>query len=865
MQLCVLVRTAFNRKARLVVFTSVLFFLFLTYTRALNRKRSELYQTWTVYAHEELGKRKSKSALDQCTNLLRLNNDFAHDDCLESFCNVLIDARTLSVHNTDRLYRAVSFEIVKLTLPGQMQFLEFRTSSLYACKLRKYMKSALFVPSVLYSMIFSSKSDRFISDMELDTMERYPEVIHVLREDSRKELRMLYFKEVLRRISSLVRYIILSSWEKIFSYFMLIGLSIAAQQLKNRIIYTSTISTFQAEILNMVQTFLGESMTSARLVIVQKGVILCSQFLQVSLIESAVNNLLLRFTLFVASNHRKRTEEKFYNALERAPTDFFDLHSIYEVEEMYYFMHDLEGVETQILMHIKNIIQALSKIIEIQDTLNASSKDILAAIFCNQLITWVSESITPIWCVLPLNHLTCVSRQATSASHDFLRNPHHAEEKILFNDPMYRSILSNVKTYRSMGIETILFDGLRQAYYSNVTSFVDSDSFLESITKIGWLLRRYYEKLSFSNLLHVFEESILLKFSTLLIKALSICETCANSFTFLYFLAQERQGYYGVSINNLFALFDTFGASLRACRGGIMFEVIHLHAQKASKLNSFFTRPSQDTTVKPIPISIERSIKVIQNKGSIRLQNVSFKYPNMGSEALQNISLQIPLGLFTVIRGRNGTGKSTLLSLLARLYMPSEGQIDIRLPQFYPGGKREVNILAEKWRSVIAFLPQEHALLPCSVLSNIHCLRPEVSSWAIGALIEQIELARDVRNLPQGIHTSIGNDENQAMLSKGQTQKVMLARVLAGNPRIVLLDEPTNFLDGEAKQSLIKTIKSYLVEPVRKSKFCSTDDEPIYLLEYVPRTVVCVSHDESMILHADNVIDFPPSVNSYHS
>ncbi|KAM9686522.1 ATP-binding cassette sub-family B member 10, mitochondrial isoform 1-T1 [Trichechus inunguis] len=179
-------------------------------------------------------------------------------------------------------------------------------------------------------------------------------------------------------------------------------------------------------------------------------------------------------------------------------------------------------------------------------------------------------------------------------------------------------------------------------------------------------------------------------------------------------------------------------------------------------------------------------------QGTLEFKKVHFAYPARPEVPIfQDFSLCIPSGSVTALVGSSGSGKSTVVSLLLRLYDPISGTVTLDGCDI-----RELNPV---WlRSKIGTVSQEPVLFSCSIAENI----------AYGAdnpalvTAEQVERAADVanaaafiRNFPQGFNTVVG--EKGVLLSGGQKQRIAIARALLKNPKILLLDEATSALDAE--------------------------------------------------------------------
>ncbi len=186
-------------------------------------------------------------------------------------------------------------------------------------------------------------------------------------------------------------------------------------------------------------------------------------------------------------------------------------------------------------------------------------------------------------------------------------------------------------------------------------------------------------------------------------------------------------------------------------------------------------------------------------KEAIEIKNVSFSY-NKGSEVLKNVSFSIPKNKTIALVGGSGAGKSTTSDLLLGLLQPAEGVIlvdNIPLSQY--------NIL--EWRKHIAYVTQETILLHNTVKSNI--------TWGIedeieeSKLIEVSKLANAysfIKEMKDGFDTIIG--DRGVRMSGGQRQRLALARALARNPKLLILDEATSSLDAESELQVQSAIES---------------------------------------------------------
>ncbi|NJR14343.1 MAG: type I secretion system permease/ATPase [Calothrix sp. CSU_2_0] len=172
--------------------------------------------------------------------------------------------------------------------------------------------------------------------------------------------------------------------------------------------------------------------------------------------------------------------------------------------------------------------------------------------------------------------------------------------------------------------------------------------------------------------------------------------------------------------------------------------------------------------------------------GAIKYENVSFRFATSGPLQVCNVNLEIPAGKFVGIVGQSGSGKSTIMKLLLRLYEPESGRI---LIDNYDISKVELYSL----RRQLGVVPQDSLLFDSSVQENIALTNPDSTTEEIIAAAK-IAAAHDfIMNLPNGYNTRVG--ERGAGLSGGQRQRIAIARSVLQRPKLLVLDEATSALD----------------------------------------------------------------------
>ncbi|MFC7535913.1 type I secretion system permease/ATPase [Sphingomonas sp. GCM10030256] len=190
------------------------------------------------------------------------------------------------------------------------------------------------------------------------------------------------------------------------------------------------------------------------------------------------------------------------------------------------------------------------------------------------------------------------------------------------------------------------------------------------------------------------------------------------------------------------------------------------------------------------PTSASRSA-LPEIKGSIRFDQVRFRYRLDGPEVLRGVSLEIAPGEMLGIVGPSGSGKSTLTKLVQRLHVPEGGRVLV--------DGVDLSLVDPAWlRRQVGVVLQENILFNRTVRENIALADPTLTMERVIAAAELAGAHEFILSLPEGYDTRI--DERGANLSGGQRQRIAIARALIGNPRILILDEATSALDAESEE-----------------------------------------------------------------
>ncbi len=250
---------------------------------------------------------------------------------------------------------------------------------------------------------------------------------------------------------------------------------------------------------------------------------------------------------------------------------------------------------------------------------------------------------------------------------------------------------------------------------------------------------------------------------------------------------------------------------------GWVTNIIQQGEASMKRLNKIFAEPYE------IDDSTNTDYSVNELKGDVELRNVSFRYGPNQPLILQDINLKIPKNSTLAIMGYTGSGKTTFVNLIPRLYDCTSGEVLI-------DGINSKNIPLEVLRTNVGFVQQESFLFSDTVINNLtYGLREIDKSRAFeAASIAQFD--SDVQTFPQKYETIVG--ERGITFSGGQKQRASLARALAIDPKILILDDSFSAVDTHTEEEILKRIKEFM-----KS-----------------RTTIIISHRISTVKDADKII-----------
>lgn len=226
--------------------------------------------------------------------------------------------------------------------------------------------------------------------------------------------------------------------------------------------------------------------------------------------------------------------------------------------------------------------------------------------------------------------------------------------------------------------------------------------------------------------------------------------------------------------------------------------------QRAQQIGAYLERLGDVLDTEPEAVAGSAAQAVVL-QGGLAVSNLTFRYGREGAFGLHDLSFQIAPGEKVAIMGPTGAGKSTLVRLLLGLYRPEQGQIT------YDGYPIEAIGLA-RLRQSIGVVLQDCFLLSGTIRENIALHQPDLPLAQVIAAAQHAAIHDEILRLPMGYETRIG--EGGSGLSGGQRQRIALARALASQPAILILDEATSHLDTPTEQRIQQALAALQVTQV---------------------------------------------------
>lgn len=248
---------------------------------------------------------------------------------------------------------------------------------------------------------------------------------------------------------------------------------------------------------------------------------------------------------------------------------------------------------------------------------------------------------------------------------------------------------------------------------------------------------------------------------------------------------------------------------------GWVTSIIQRASASQTRINEFLLEPST------IQWNHEDNYKV---NGTIEFKNVNFTYENTGIQALKNISFKIETGKTLGIIGSTGSGKSTIVNLIGRLFDPNEGEVLI-------DSRRLDEIDLGKYRDQIGIIPQDVFLFSDTIKNNINFgLYAPASDEETAEAAKKAHVHHNIMDFDKKYETLLG--ERGVNLSGGQKQRISVARAFIKSPKIIVFDDSFSAIDTETEEIILQQVKQM-------------DENP---------TTVIISHRISTLKHADSIL-----------
>jgi ATP-binding cassette subfamily B multidrug efflux pump len=250
---------------------------------------------------------------------------------------------------------------------------------------------------------------------------------------------------------------------------------------------------------------------------------------------------------------------------------------------------------------------------------------------------------------------------------------------------------------------------------------------------------------------------------------------------------------------------------------GWVINIIQQAEASMKRLNKIFSEPYEITESE----KTNYSIKDIE--GNIEFRNVSFRYNEHSPYILKNINLKVPKGSTIALMGYTGSGKTSFINLIPRLYDCTGGEVLV-------DGINVKELPLDVLRTNVGVVQQESFLFSDTVLNNISYGRREVDPSVVYKVASISQFDKDVQEFPLKYETIVG--ERGITFSGGQKQRACLARALAIDPKILILDDSFSAVDTHTEEEILNNLKDFMRN----------------------RTSILISHRISTVKDADKIV-----------
>ena len=347
-----------------------------------------------------------------------------------------------------------------------------------------------------------------------------------------------------------------------------------------------------------------------------------------------------------------------------------------------------------------------------------------------------------------------------------------------------------------------------------------SDKVQENISGIRVIKAFAQEKEEVDNFLKYSKQRVDTQMNLTRISAmLGPCAQICFGISFLLFIVYGS----GQVINGVITLGDyvAFNSYMMAIMGPVMsisriIDVLQRGIASYKRLNEVFDTPAGIAQFEGEP-----DISDIQ--GCLEIKNLNFTYPGAGKRALKNININLGKGKTLGILGKTGSGKTTLVNLLLRLYDVDDGHILL-------DGVDINSIPVDLLRESIGYVPQDNFLFSTTIRNNIEFFKNLYSDFEIEQAARISGVYENIISFPEGFNTVVG--ERGVTLSGGQKQRISIARALVKKPSLFILDDSLSAVDTKTEEEILTNIREHLKK----------------------RTGIIISHRVSTLKFADEIV-----------
>jgi ATP-binding cassette subfamily B protein len=246
-------------------------------------------------------------------------------------------------------------------------------------------------------------------------------------------------------------------------------------------------------------------------------------------------------------------------------------------------------------------------------------------------------------------------------------------------------------------------------------------------------------------------------------------------------------------------------------------ETLDLYQRAMASCRRIFGLLEAEPTILPGTVDLPTPIR-----GAVRFDDVRFAYSDAGGEVLRGLTIDVPAGETHAIVGSTGSGKSTVVKLLLRLYEPTGGTITL-------DGEPIDQLTFRSLRGATGFVAQDVFLFHGTIRENLTYGRPDATEAELRRAAELAEAAEFIDSLPAGLDTLVG--ERGQKLSGGQRQRLTIARAILRDPAVLILDEATSAVDNETEAAIQRSMAKVSAD----------------------RTTIVIAHRLSTVRHAHRI------------